>query len=108
MNYIIHILVEAGIIIAGGFIFSSHMKIKGIFSAIIAAVLIGLLNASLGAFMEFIFGPINFITFGLASLLINAFMLKVADWILPGLKIEGFLYAIILALLLSAGNYFFL
>ncbi len=108
MDYIIHILVEAGIIILGGVIFKSNIKIKGIFSAIIAAIVIALLNASLGNVLEFIFGPVNFITLGLAGLLINAFMLKVADWILPGLKIDGFLYAILLSLMISAGNYLFL
>ena len=108
MNYIIHILVEAGIIILGGFIFKSNIKVKGIFSAIIAAIVIGLLNASLGKFLDFISSPINFITLGLASLIVNAFMLKVADWILPGIKIHGFIYAIILSLMLSAGNYLFL
>jgi putative membrane protein len=108
MSYLIHVLVEAGIIILGGFIFSNHIKVKGLFSAIIAAIIIGLLNASLGRFLDFILGPINFITLGLVGLIINAFMIKLADWFLPGLKIDGFLYAIILSLLLSAGNYFFL
>ena len=108
MDTLIHVAVEAGILLLAGFLFKSKIKVDNIWSALIAAVVIGLLNASLGKFMNFIFGPIDFITLGLAGLFINAFVLKVADWLLDGLKINGFFWAIILSLFLSLGNWIFL
>ena len=108
MDIIIHIAVEAGILLLAGILFKSKIKVENIWSALIAAIVIGILNASLGTFMNFIFGPVDFITLGLAGLLINAFVLKVADWLLSGLKIKGFLWAIILSLFLSLGNWIFL
>lgn len=106
MDYLIHLLIEACILLIASFLFS-QIEVKGIGSAIIAALVIGLLNISLGAILDFIFGPLNFITFGLVSIFINALMLKLADWLLPGFKIKGFLYAVVLAILLAVGNMLF-
>ena len=64
MDTLIHIAVEAGILLLAGFLFKSKIKVENIWSALIAAVVIGILNASLGKFMNFIFGPIDFITLG--------------------------------------------
>lgn len=106
MDYLIHLLIEAGILLIASFLFS-QIEVRGIGSAIIAALVIGLLNISLGSILDFIFGPLNFITFGLVSIIINALMLKLADWLLPGFKIKGFFYAFVLAILLAVGNMLF-
>ena len=45
--------------------------------------------------------PINILTLGLFSLVINALMLMLAGWIAPGFEVEGFLSALFGSLLLS-------
>lgn len=79
----------------------SGFEVKDFTSALVAAAVIGLVNGTIGAMLQFIAFPLTFLTLGLFSLVINAAMLLLASKIVPGFKIRGFLPAFIGALLLS-------
>ncbi len=68
---------------------------------ILAAVILGLINAFIKPAVFLITLPINILSLGLFTLLINAFMLKVVDWMIPGFSVEGFLTALFGALTVS-------
>jgi putative membrane protein len=80
-----------------GFVVSSFV------SALIAVIVIGLLNATLGLFLKIITLPIGILTFGLFFLLINAVILMFAGKFVPGFMVTtwtaAFLGALVLALL---------
>jgi putative membrane protein len=59
-------------------------------SAMIAVLVIGLLNMTLGLFLKAITLPFAILTLGLFFLVINALMLMVASKITPGLQISNF------------------
>jgi putative membrane protein len=61
----------------------------GIRSALIAAVVIGLLNATLGAVLKFITFPIAILSFGIFLLVINAAMLLLASDLVGGFYVSG-------------------
>lgn len=69
--------------------------------AILAAIILGFINAFLKPFLFFVTLPVNILSLGLFTLVINAFMLKVVDWFLPGFTVKGFLTAIFGALTIS-------
>lgn len=48
--------------------------------------------------------PLNILTFGLFSLLINMLMIKIADFFVPGVHIEGFLITLATAILITLFN----
>lgn len=77
------------------------IQIDGFGTALIAAVVIGLVNATLGLFLKIVTFPLTLITLGAFLFVINALMLKVAAALLPGFRVKGFLPAILGAILLS-------
>jgi putative membrane protein len=81
--------------------FLNGFDVQGFVPALIAAAVIGLVNATLGTLVKILTFPITIITFGLFLIVINAAMLKIAAAFVPGFTIHGWLPAIIAAILLS-------
>ena len=75
--------------------------VSGLRTALIAAVIIALINVTLGALLKLLTFPLNFVTFGLFSLVINALMLEFASSFVRGFAVDGFLHAFIAAALLA-------
>jgi len=78
--------------------------LSGFRAALIAALVIGLINATLGLFLKFITFPITVITLGLFWFVINALMLELASRLVPGFEVRGFFAAFIGAIVLSLVN----
>ena len=70
-------------------------------SALIAVVVIGFLNMTLGILLKAITFPFAILTLGLFFLVINAIMLIIASKITPGLHIDSFGAAFIGAVVLA-------
>jgi putative membrane protein len=73
-------------------------------TALFAAAVIGLVNATLGLVLKVITFPLILLSFGLLLLLINAALLELASWFVPGFEVHGFWPALWGALLLSLLN----
>ena len=58
-------------------------------SALIAAVIFGIVNAILGPILRFITFPITFLTLGLFSIVVNYILFIVVVWISPGFHTTG-------------------
>jgi putative membrane protein len=79
--------------------------VHGFMAALIAAVVIGLVNATLGFFLKLITLPLAFLTLGLFWLVINALMLMFASSLLaPDFVVRGFWPAFWGAIVLSLVN----
>ena len=63
--------------------------VRGFGTALIAAVVIGLVNGTIGALLKLFTFPITILTFGIFWLLINALMLKFAALFVPGFEVRG-------------------
>ena len=79
-------------------------QISGFVAALIAAIVIGFVNGTLGFVLKIITFPLSIVTLGLFWLVINALMLKVAAAFVPGFRIVGFLPAFFGAIVLSLVN----
>lgn len=77
------------------------IEVNNFLSAMFACVIIALINTFVKPVLELIALPINFITVGLFSLVINALLLMLAGWITPGLEVDGFLSALLGSIVLS-------
>ena len=64
--------------------------VAGLAPALIAALVIGLLNATLGLVLKIITFPISILTLGLFLLVINGLMIQLAASVVPGFKVHGF------------------
>ena len=78
--------------------------VNGFLVALIAAVVIGLVNATVGTLLRIVSFPITILTLGLFLLIINALMLKLAAIFLPGFQIIGFLPALEGAIILAIAH----
>lgn len=67
----------------------------------IAAAVLGLLNAIVRPVLFVLTLPITVVTVGLFLLVLNAIMLELTAWLVPGFEINGFGWAIVGALVLS-------
>ncbi len=64
--------------------------VDGAAAALIAAVVIGLVNATLGIFFKVITLPLTILTLGLFWFIVNAAMLELASIFVPGFHIRTF------------------
>ena len=78
--------------------------VSNLLVALLAAIVIGLINGTVGFFLKVVTFPLTILTLGVFLLIINALMLKVAAALLPGFQIDGFLPAFWGALLLAIVN----
>jgi putative membrane protein len=78
--------------------------VSGFGTALIAAVVIGLVNGTIGWILKIITFPLTIITFGVFWLLINALMLKFASLFVPGFVVRGLWPAFWGGLILSLLN----
>jgi putative membrane protein len=76
-------------------------QVRGFATALIAALVIGFVNATLGFVLKILTLPLTIISFGFFLLIINAAMLKLAAALVPGFAVHGFLPAVIGAIILS-------
>ena len=77
------------------------IEIAGFGTALIAALVIGLVNATLGFLLKILTFPLTLITLGAFLFVINTLMLKLAAALLPGFRVKGFVPALLGAVLLS-------
>ena len=79
--------------------------VTGFGIALIASLVIGLVNATVGAFLKIVTFPISIVTLGLFLIIINALMLKLSAWLVPGgFRIIGFLPALEGAVILAVAH----
>ena len=77
------------------------IQVKGYGTALLATIIIALVNFFIGWPVRVLFSPITFLTLGLFRLVINAFLLKLAALLTPGFAIKGFLPAFLGSLVLT-------
>ena len=82
----------------------SGVSIQSFVNALIVAVVLALLNATLGAFMDFVSTPLRWLTLGLFAFIVDALVIKVAAHFLNSFDVRGFLPAVYLAIALSLFN----
>jgi len=76
-------------------------------SALIAAVVLGALNLFIRPIIVILTLPINVVTLGLFSLVINASLVLLATYLVPGFAVAGFWTAVLFAIVLSIVNWVF-
>ena len=74
-------------------------------TALIAAIVIGFINGTLGFLVKLVTFPLRLLTLGLLSLVINAAMLWIATYFVTGFRIDTFVTALVGSVCLSIVNW---
>jgi len=75
-------------------------------AAIVAAIVIGVVNTFIRPIIQLIALPISILTFGVAAFLINVVLLWLTSTVVPGFEIASFLTAVIASIVLSLVSWF--
>jgi putative membrane protein len=82
-------------LMVGGF------RIRDFMTALIAALILGLINSTVRPVLKLLTFPLTILTLGLSSLAINVLCLMLVAWYVPGFQINGILPAILGSIILS-------
>lgn len=77
------------------------ITISGFGTAMIAALVMGLVNFFIKPVLSLLTLPLNMLTLGLFSFIINAIMFALVAWLVPGFEVASFFSALIGSLLLA-------
>lgn len=104
MGIFIRWLILTAAIVAASYLIDG-IRISGFFSAFFAAAVLGILNALFRPILFILTLPINIMTLGLFTFVINALLLKMASGVIPGFDVHGFWSAVFAALIISGVNW---
>jgi putative membrane protein len=103
LPFIIHLIVTAVLLLVVANLVRG-VEVKSFGSALIGALVLGLVNALVRPVMIFLTLPFTIVTFGLFLFVVNALMLWFVSAIVPGIRIDGFVPALLGSLVLTALN----
>ena len=77
------------------------IHITGTIPALVAGVILGFVNAIVRPVIFFLTLPLTLLTLGLFIFVVNAICFGLTAWLVPGFSVDGFLWALVGALLVS-------
>ena len=106
MYTLLHWFVAALAILVSALILPG-IQVSGFVSALATAVVLGLLNIFLKPILLLLTLPINILTLGLFTLVVNAIIIKLASAVVPGFEVKSIWWAILFSVVLGVVNVLF-
>jgi len=100
-DFILRTLVTGGVIFGIAFLLPDLIEVTGVRAAVAAALLLALVNALIRPVVLVLTLPLNFMTLGLFTLVVNASMLYITAYWVDGFTPAGFRQAMAAAVLIS-------
>lgn len=103
MKIVVNLLVSVLAIVISAYLLPGT-TIDSLSTALMVAVVLGILNAILKPILTILTLPITILTLGLFSFVLNALMILLVSAIIPGFRVDGFMWALLFSLVLSLVN----
>jgi putative membrane protein len=100
MNIILRIIISAVVAFALSYVLNG-VHIQSFVTALVLAIVLGLLNLIVKPILIILTLPITLFTFGLFLFVINALIILLAAKFVNGFRVDGFWWALLFSLLLS-------
>jgi len=97
---LLHWLISSASLLIVAYIFPG-IEVRGLGTALIAPIVIGLVNATIGFIVKLLTLPLTILTLGIFWLVINALMLQLASFLVPDFFVADFWSAFFGAIVLS-------
>lgn len=81
------------------------VTLSGFKAALLAALVLGLINAVIKPVLTLLTLPLTILTLGLFSLVLNALLIMLVTKIVPGFQVQGFLWAVAFSVVLTVVNW---
>lgn len=106
MGLLIKLFVNTLAILITAYLLHQGVHIDSLFTAIVVAVVLGVINLFAKPILVILTLPLTILTFGLFAFIINAVIILLVSWFVPGFHVNGFLWALAFSLVLSIINAF--
>ncbi len=103
MNLLVRLVVNALIIYLLAWLLPG-IEVTSFWSAIIVAIVLGLLNVFLKPILVILTIPVTIVTLGLFLVVINAFIIMIAGSFVDGFMVSSFWWALLFSVLMSILN----
>jgi putative membrane protein len=103
LDLLMHWFISAASLMIVAYLFPG-IEVHGFGTALLAPIVIGFINATIGFIFKLLTLPLSLLTFGFFWLVINALMLLLAASLVPGFVIHGFWSAFFGAIVLSIAS----
>jgi len=100
-NFLVRLLITMVAILLIAYLLPGVIRVTGFGSALLAAFLLGLVNAFIRPILFFLTLPLTILTLGLFLLVLNGLLLALVAFLVPGFFVNGFIGAVIGSLLIS-------
>ncbi|KKR43885.1 MAG: hypothetical protein UU10_C0003G0022 [Parcubacteria group bacterium GW2011_GWF1_40_6] len=104
MKTLIHFIVSALAILITAYVLPG-VYVDGLFAALVLAVILGVINTFIRPVLVVLTLPLSIVTLGLFVLVINALLVMLASYIVPGFTVAGFWYAFLFGIVLAIVSY---
>lgn len=104
MGLIVQLLINSVAVAITAYILQTGVQIDSFLTAVIVAVILGVINTFIKPIISLLTLPISILTLGLFSLIINGLMIMIVSALVEGFEVTGFLWAIIFSIVLSLIN----
>jgi putative membrane protein len=102
MRFVVRFIANTVAIGVAAWLFRPHLEFASFYAILLAAVLLGILNSTVRPLLRLLTLPLNLITLGLFTLVLNAAILMLLAWIMGELmNVENFGWAVLAALVIS-------
>ena len=106
MKKIVFRILANALLLYGATYLVPSLRFEGLEAFIIAGFVLGLVNLLVRPIVMFFTLPLNLLTLGLFTLVVNALMLLLTDYLVDSMSVGGFIPAFVTALILAVGNLF--
>ncbi|EJF34508.1 phage holin family protein [Weissella koreensis] len=104
-SFLQRVIINMIILLALAGLFQQGLYVQSLWSAFMAAVILGVLNVFVRPVLQILSLPLTFFTFGLFSFVVNAFVLWMTSWFVgPGFQFTSFGWAFFISLIMSLVN----
>ena len=104
MSFLLQWLVSGVAIIITAYLLPG-VALEGFLAALVTALVLGLVNAIIRPILILLTLPLNILTLGLFTLVINALLIMLAASIVPGFAVQGFWWALLFGIVLAIVNF---
>lgn len=105
MSILINWILSAMAVFTAAYILPG-VHVQSFTAALVAALAIGIFNATLKPILILLTLPITILTLGFFTFAIQALLIMLAASIVPGFSVDGFFWALVLSLVLAIINFF--
>ena len=104
MSFLVQWVVSGAAIIITAYLLPG-VAVEGFLAALVTALILGLINAIIRPILILLTLPLNILTLGLFTLVINALLVMLAAAVVPGFAVKGFWWALLFGIVLAIVNF---